>query len=166
MKKKKTCKDSHISRRGWCLSAAERGTWHVPLVIHEEGDTVIRWFIAEFSLHYIELRRSDSLCKSYTSPMKYLAGLNIWNVANTAATNSAAVMKTCPIGEPFSTTAATSHKFPLILICCFAALVGKCGTRWDYDSEWGTHSRRHLEHHGAPHLEWLPLSPRSLFNRI
>lgn len=99
--------------------------------------TVVRRFIAEFSLHYIALQRTDSLCKSNALPMKYLAGLNIWNVANTAATNSVAVMQTRPAGEPFSTTAETSRKFPLILICCFAASVGKGGTSWDYDSKWG-----------------------------
>lgn len=155
-----------MGRRGWCLLAAERGTWHVPLVIHEEGDTVIRQFIAEFSLHYIELRRSDSLCKSNTSPMKYLAGLNIWNVANTAATNSGAVMNTCPVGEPFSTTAETTAQIPIntnLLLCSISRKMQEKMGLWQ---QWGTHLLWHTENHVNPHFGVLTSSPWSLFKRI
>lgn len=147
---------------GVCQRQSEESDTSI-LVIHE-GDAVIHGFTAEFSLHYIDLRRSDSPCKSNTSLIKYLAGLNILNVANTAATNGVAVMQTCPIGEPLSNNSRDQSQFPLMLICCFAAPVGKFRTRWDYDDEWGTqiHVWWPMKNRGAS--DFGVLSSESLFS--
>lgn len=136
-----------------------------PLVIHE-GRAVKRGFIAEISLRYIELKCSDSLCKSNTLLIKYWAGLNILNVAYTRPPQSALLWcKRVPSVNPWA-----QQQGPVTIsinanLLRFAAWVGKFGTKWDYDGEWGTQIRVWwpMKNHGAS--DFGVLSSESPFSR-